>query len=57
MDIKGEYKGEYRYFVRGDIQTQSGESKYLGALKGKVSEEEGLRFLNSIANNNYDKYY
>jgi hypothetical protein len=50
-------KGEDRYFVRADIKTQGGEMEYLGAVRGPVSYENGLEFLNNIANNNYDKYY
>ena len=50
-------KGEDRYFVRADIETQGGEMEYLGALKGSVSSEEGLKWFNNVANNNYDKYY
>lgn len=50
-------KGENRYFVRADIETQGGEMEYLGALKGSVSGEEGLKWLNNIASNKYDDYY
>lgn len=50
-------KGEDRYFVRADIETQGGEMEYLGALKGSVSGEEGLKWLNNIASNKYDDYY
>lgn len=45
------------YFARADIKTQGGEMEYLGALKGPVSYEDGLEFLNNVAKNNYDKYY
>ena len=51
----GIYKGSY--FVRADIKTQGGEMEYLGALKGSVSHDEGLKFLNNVAFNNYDKFY
>lgn len=50
-------KGNNLYFVRVDIEKQNGEIEYLGALKGKVSKEDGLKFLNNIAKKNYDKYY
>lgn len=50
-------KGEDRYFVRADIETQDGEMEYLGALKGFVDEKKALEFLNNTANHYYDKYY
>lgn len=45
------------YIVRADIKKQSEKTEYLGALKGYVSEKQGLEFLNRIAKTNYDKYY
>ena len=46
-----------KYFVKLEIKTQGDKIEYIGALKGPVSEEEGLKFLNNIVNKNYDKYY
>jgi len=45
------------YFARADIKTQGGKVEYLGAIKGQVSYEDGLKFLNNQANSNYDKFY
>jgi hypothetical protein len=45
------------YFVRVDIKTQGGELKYIGSLRGTVSKEKALEFLNSTIDDNYDKYY
>jgi len=45
------------YSVRADIKTQGDEYVYLGAIKGVVSKEEGLKYLKDIAEKNYDKYY
>lgn len=50
-------KSKDRYFVRADIETQDGKTEYLGALKGSVSKDEGLKFLDNVAKKNYDKYY
>lgn len=50
-------KKAFGYFVRADIKDQGGNMHYLGALKGQVSEKDGLLFLNNVANNNYDKFY
>lgn len=50
-------KGQDRYFVRADIETQGGEMEYLGALKGFVDEKKALKFLNNTAKGYYDKYY
>lgn len=45
------------FFARVDINTQSGEKEYLGALKGPVKEEDALKFFNNVLDKNYDKYY
>lgn len=50
-------KKDRGYFVRADIKTQGGEVKYLGAIKGQVPYEDGLKFLNNAVNKNYDKHY
>lgn len=44
------------FFARVDINTQSGEKEYLGALKGPVNEKDALDFFNNILSKNYDKY-
>ena len=50
-------KFEDAYLVRADIEIQNGETEYLGALRGPVSKETAIIFLNDIAKQNYDKYY
>ena len=45
------------YFVKAEIKTQGGEKIYLGALKGPVSKEDALDFLNRTISKEYDKYY
>ncbi len=46
-----------KFFARLDIKTQNGEKKYLGAIKGPVSEKEALNFFNNTLQKNYDKFY
>lgn len=45
------------YYVRADVKTQGGNVEYLGAIKGLVTKDEGLKFLNNIIKKKYDGYY
>lgn len=50
-------KNDKGYFVRADIKTQGNKKEYLGALKGPVTKEVGLKWLKNMAESEYDKYY
>jgi hypothetical protein len=49
------FRGSYN--VKAEIKTQGGKIEYLGALKGPVSKDQALEFLNAIIDKNYDRYY
>ena len=45
------------YNVRVDIIRQDGGVEYLGGIRGPISKEEGLHFIENTLSRNYDKFY